>query len=93
MTTRLRWVDTPNIDRTGFVSSRLFGPIKRTGPRKFWEDFERNLAEVSRHGACYYLDFTRFAPFEVQVGDNYIREFTSLEAAKAYAVAMITLTN
>lgn len=91
MTTRLRWVDTPNIDRSGFVSSRLFGPIKRTGPRKFWEDFERNLAEVSRHGACYYLDFTRFAPEEVQA--NHTREFDSLDEAKAYAVAMITLTN
>ena len=87
----MRWVDTAHYNRSGFVGSRLFGPIKREGPRKHWEDFERNLAEIGRYGATYYLDFTRFAPLELQVGDNYIREFNSLEEAKAYATALITL--
>lgn len=79
----MRWRDTANIGRSGFVQSRLL--------RNDVAFNSEVLAEVSRHGATYWLDFTRFAPKDAQT--DHQREFMSLQAAKEYALAIVTLTN
>lgn len=79
---RMRWVDTTALGRSGFVQARLMQG--HTGYNL------QTLAEVSRHGATYWLDFTRFAPKDAQT--DHQREFMSLESAKAYALAMVVLS-
>lgn len=74
----MKWVDTTALGRSGFVQSRLLN-----------QDVVQ-VAEVSRHGATYWLDFTRFAPKDAQT--DHQREFMSLESAKAYAVSMVRLS-
>lgn len=74
----MRWLDTPSAGRSGFVWSRLLN-----------QDVV-SVVEVSRHGATYWVEFTRFAPEEARgLG---CREFLTVEDAKAYALAVVRLS-
>lgn len=68
----MRWKDSDNLGRSGFVQSRLYNSFH-------WEEGHKCLAEIELHEGVYYVSFpgTRYV--------EYIRCKT-LEEAKAVAV-------
>lgn len=76
----MRWIDTPSVGKSGFIQARLLN-----------QDVV-SVAEVSRHGGEFYLEFTRFAPKQVRDEHNMGKEFLSLDEAKAYAVTVLRLS-
>lgn len=65
----MRWKDSDNVGRSGFVQSRLYDT-------KFWEDNHRSLAEIEFHAPIYYIHLAKATYWE------YI-QCKSLDEAKA----------
>ena len=80
----LKWVDTPSLGFNGFVQSRLQGQSEGQAIRE--------LVEIDFYDNLYYVLFTWQAPHTVRWEHNSSKTFCSLDEAKAYSVAVLTLT-
>lgn len=86
MSWRLVWSDAPALGRSGFVQSRLMGYVQGS-------DFPMvEMAEIEFHAPTYYVNITRHVRGYVQAQYDGPMQFSNLDAAKAWAVAVAGLS-
>ena len=79
----MRWQESDNIGRSGFVQCRL----KST----HWPWPE--LAEIEFHAPIYYVNLTRHVKGYVDNQLNGPQQFRTLEEAKAWATVVARMSN
>lgn len=78
----LTWFDTGNIGRSGFVQARLYSTTYPV----------LELAAIEFHAPTYYANITRHVKGYVEQQHAGPAEFTSMDDAKAWALAIARLS-